>query len=170
MAGSPHFAPLLRIKQQLQRLIWRVQQRPDHHLLYCQLRPILLRRNSMPQTSRPLPVTGIEATCERVCLLCLVGCGSSASVGRLGVSQCLWRLEPHSDAAKQGVRHAQQVWPALHHAGHYVRQGCPLRHCSAAPAQATMLHEKHSSSKRQQRYGASVPMCSVLFLVLLLPG
>lgn len=58
MAAPPRFAPLLRIQQQLQRLIWRVEQSPDHHPLHCQLRPILLTRNSMPQTSAPLSVTG----------------------------------------------------------------------------------------------------------------
>ena len=153
MAATPHFTPLLCVQQQLQRLIWRVQQSPDHHPLHRQLRPILLTRDSMPQTSTPSSVTGTKETCEGMGLLCSKTCGSTAAVRRLAVSACLRRWGPHGDTAEEGVRHTQQVRPALHHAGHAVRQRCPLRHCCAAPAPAMMLRKYRSSTRGRQRYG-----------------
>ena len=100
----------------------------------------------------------------------MVNCGSTAPVHRLAVSTCSRRRGPHGDAAEEGVRHAQQVWPALHYAGHNVRQRCPLRHRCAAPAQAIMLREEKSSTRGRQRYGSPdyLYQCAVMsFLVLL---
>ncbi len=80
------------------------------------------------------------------------------------------RWGPHGDTAEEGVRHTQQVRPALHHAGHDVRQRCPLRHCCAAPAQAMILREENFSTRGRQRYGLPdyLYQCAVTFFLLLL--